>query len=55
MAPWVTRISRALRPSGGRSAALTALDTAWMERDPPFGERASRGQDGGEGDTGGKC
>ena len=37
MAPWVSRIRRALRPSGGRSA-LTALDTASMpvSEDPPL-------------------
>ena len=37
MAPWISRIRRALRPSGGRSA-LTALDTASMpvREDPPL-------------------
>ena len=35
--PWVTRICRALRPSGGRSA-LTALDTASIpvSEEPPL-------------------
>ena len=37
MAPWISRIRRALRPSGGRSA-LTALDTASIpvSEDPPL-------------------
>ena len=37
MEPWMTRICRALRPSGGRSA-LTALETASMpvSDDPPL-------------------
>ena len=37
MNPWVTRIWRALRPSGGRSA-LTALETASIpvSEEPPF-------------------
>ena len=37
MDPWVIRICRALRPSGGRSA-LTALETASMpvSDDPPL-------------------
>jgi len=37
MEPWVTRICRALRPSGGRSA-LTALETASIpvSEDPPL-------------------
>ncbi len=37
MDPWVTRIWRALRPSGGRSA-LTALETASMpvSEEPPL-------------------
>ena len=51
MAPWISRIRRALRPSGGRSA-LTALDTASMpvSEAPAVGERAGQHEDGAEGD-----
>ena len=53
MAPWISRIRRALRPSGGRSA-LTALDTASIpvSEDPPLANARASDQDGGEGDQG---
>ena len=43
MAPWITRIWRALRPSGGRSA-LTALETASIpvSEEPPLANARTR-------------
>ena len=51
MQPWVTRIWRALRPSGGRSA-LTALETASIpvSEEPPLANARARMKMAAEGE-----